>query len=1003
MMRICYLFISIALSILSTVPSTLAIFADEAYHIDYQHQLLGLPQPHSTFFHRPRKDERASLLYTLSDQGILGAVNPGTGAIVWRQLLTTNTSGTSGCEAGVQSFLRAAEGEGIVVSAVNGHINAWDAMTGREVWNNEFKGLAKDLEVIETAGNEAHKDSLVLFEQAGKGVIRRINGENGDVVWEYALEGGDVPFQVSTNVKSVFAVSLHGARGGYNLKITSLDPVTGRKLDEYTLTSKSDVHGPEDVLFVGANMAAPIIAWADKSLKALNVNILGSKQIRSLNLASVSEDINKVVIHAPHLVQSQSHFLVHSQSSTSHWADVYHIDIAAGTITEAYHLPKLPGKGAFSTSSSDDNVYFTRHTQDEVIVVSSISHGVLGRWPLKTEEDAGHVVHGVSEVVSKSADSYSVRSAVVTTVDNWDMIRNGVPAWRRVEGLTGAIAAAWAEIPEAEDLAKTLEAEAHSSPLAAYIHRVNRHISELQYLPGWLQSLPARFLSSVIPGDSSRALEGPLVRDNFGFRKLVIVATERARVYALDAGNQGKVVWSRNAHNDFPAGKKWNVNGIFVNNTMGIVTIGSADGAAVAFKTATGAITVTEFPDSETAVQSIAMVDSPFGQQLVSIGVGGIPLHFSKEIAPKDGIVVRGASGEVKGLTFSNKDGKIVHNEAWTFQPAAGQRILSVTARPAHDPVASIGRVLSDRTVLYKYLNQNTVLVTAVSEAACTASFYLLDSVSGEVLYSTTHDAVDTTQPITSLLTENWFVYSLWGDIASDSASSPSAKGYQLVVSELFESSLSNDRGPLGASANYSSLRPSDTPSDEPALPHIISQAFIIPEAISHMTVTQTRQGITTRQLLGTLASSNSIVAIPRNLLDPRRPVGRDPTPGEMEEGLIKYSPVLEFDPKMIITHKREVMGVKNVITSPALLESTSLVFAFGVDVFGTRLTPSLAFDILGKDFNRLALVVTVTALTAGVGVVAPLVSGFAAEFSKILLTHFQVRRKQINARWQTS
>ena len=898
-------------------------------------------------------------------------------------------------ETGVQGFLRAAEGEGIVVSAVEGRVNAWDAMTGREVWNNEFEGLAKDLEVMEMAGDEAHKDMLVLFEQAGKGVLRRLNGANGNVVWGYALEGADVPFQVSTNVKNIFVVSLHGAPGGYNLKVTSLDPVTGKKHDDYTLTSKSDVHGPEDVLFVGANMAAPIIAWTDKSLKVLNVNILGTKQIRNLNLASAGEDVNKVIIHAPHFVKSQPHFLVHSQSPTSHWAEVYHIDIVASTIAEAYHLPKLPGKGAFSTSSSDANVYFTRHTQDEVIIVASISHGVLGRWPLKTEEDAGYVVHGVSEVVSKSANSYAVRSAVVTSMENWDMIRNGVPAWRRVEGLTGAVAAAWAEIPEAEDLAKTLEAEAHSSPLSAYIHRVNRHLNDLQYLPGWLQNLPTRFLSSILPSDGAKAQDSPLIRDGFGFRKLVIVATERAQVYALDTGNQGKVVWSQKAFDNIPAGKKWDVKEIFVNNTMGIVTIGSADGKAIAFKTATGAITVTELPNSDTPVQSIAVVDSPFGKQLVSIGVGGIPIHYSKEMAPKDSIVVRGASGEVKGLTFDIKESKIVYNEAWTFQPAAGQRIVSVTARPAHDPVASIGRVLSDRTVLYKYLNPNIILVTTISEGVSTASFYLLDSASGEVLYSTTHDSVDTTQPITSLLTENWFVYSLWGDVDAESTSLPAAKGYQLVVSELFESSLSNDRGPLGASANFSSLKPSDTPSDDPALPYVMTQTFIIPEAISHMTVTQTRQGITTRQLLCTLTSSNSIVAIPRNLLDPRRPVGRDPTPGDMEEGLIKYNAFLDFDPKMIITHKREVMGIKDVIASPALLESTSLVFAYGVDVFGTRLTPSLAFDILGKDFNRLALVATVTALTIGVGFLAPMVSDSANGDSRPLLTYSRCEKSK--------
>jgi hypothetical protein len=77
----------------------------------------------------------------------------------------------------------------------------------------------------------------------------------------------------------------------------------------------------------------------------------------------------------------------------------------------------------------------------------------------------------------------------------------------------------------------------------------------------------------------------------------------------------------------------------------------------------------------------------------------------------------------------------------------------------------------------------------------------------------------------------------------------------------------------------------------------------------------------------------------------------------------------------MILTHRREVIGVRDVITTPALLESTSLVFAYGIDVFGTRVAPSAAFDILGKSFNKMSLVATVTALGIGVAVLAPMVS----------------------------
>jgi hypothetical protein len=92
-------------------------------------------------------------------------------------------------------------------------------------------------------------------------------------------------------------------------------------------------------------------------------------------------------------------------------------------------------------------------------------------------------------------------------------------------------------------------------------------------------------------------------------------------------------------------------------------------------------------------------------------------------------------------------------------------------------------------------------------------------------------------------------------------------------------------------------------------------------------------------------------------------------------EGLVRYQPVIEFDPKWILNHKREVLGIQEVVTSPALIESTSLVFAYGLDVFGTRLTPSFSFDILGKDFNKFQMLATVAALAVATFVVAPLVS----------------------------
>jgi hypothetical protein len=959
--------ISLALSAIALVPATNAVFADEAYAVDYHHQLLGVPQRDTTFFYKPKNGDRATLLYTLSDLGVIGAVNPGTGDVVWRQLIEQDGKG----------FLRAVDGDGWVVSAIEraGKVQAWDAINGRLKWAVTSEGVVRDLEVLETVSEGKGKDALALFEEQNKGILRRLSGQTGQLVWEYKDETGDVPFQISTNVRNVFVVSLQGKAGGYNVKVSVLDAVNGKKTDEAILATKGDVTDIEDVMFVGANSAMPIVAWVDKGLKELKVNILGSNKVQSLALESTDGPIQMVTLHAPQLVQSLPHFLVHVESANAHWADVFHIDLVSGTISKAYSLPAIPAKGAFSTSAQDANVYFTRHTEKEDLVYSSTSDKALSINPIQPDIVSRDIVHGVSEVVSRpETGTYAVRSALTLSDDTWVMTRNGAPAWIRFEGLSGVVAAEWVELPEQVNLARTLEAEAHSSPLAAYLHRVQRHINDLQHLPAYLQTVPQRVLSSFLPTNANATQSSTLARDNFGFKKLVIVATERGRLFGLDAGDHGRVVWSKQAY-DLPAGEKWVVKGIFVDNAKGLATIRGSEGEYIIVKTLTGDVVETMWRGSMPPVKATALVESASGKWLMPVGPNGNPGNFPEAWAPKSHVVVQGENGEVNGLVFVTENGQAKPVTTWTFNPVAGDEVLSLTARPAHDPVASIGRVLGDRSVMYKYLNPNTVLVTTISKSASTASFYLLDSVSGEVLYSTTHEGVDISQPIVSLLTENWFVYSLWSDLTPASVNPQTAKGYQLVISELYESPIPNDRGPLGEAQNFSSIDPIDSAEETSTAPHVIAQTFVVPEAISHMAVTQTRQGITSRQLICTLANSNAIVGIPRNAIEARRPVDRDPTPQEMEEGLVKYAPFIDFVPQATLTHRREVFGIKKVITSPALLESTSLVFAYGLDVFGTRVAPSLAFDILGKGFGKVNLLLTVGALAAGVAVVAPMVS----------------------------
>lgn len=172
----------------SLVPSALAILADEAYHIDYHHALLGQPGAANTFFHRSSPSSVASLLYTHSDKNILGAVNPKDGSVVWRQNVTEYFPQAVGSSNEV--FLRAADNDDALVSAFGSGVSAWDAIDGRFRWIQRITdGVVKDLELVPDRPEEImHRHDVLVLSGDKKGVLRRLDIDYGSVVWEYKDE-----------------------------------------------------------------------------------------------------------------------------------------------------------------------------------------------------------------------------------------------------------------------------------------------------------------------------------------------------------------------------------------------------------------------------------------------------------------------------------------------------------------------------------------------------------------------------------------------------------------------------------------------------------------------------------------------------------------------------------------------------------------------------------------------------------------------------------------------
>jgi hypothetical protein len=59
-------------------------------------------------------------------------------------------------------------------------------------------------------------------------------------------------------------------------------------------------------------------------------------------------------------------------------------------------------------------------------------------------------------------------------------------------------------------------------------------------------------------------------------------------------------------------------------------------------------------------------------------------------------------------------------------------------------------------------------------------------------------------------------------------------------------------------------------------------------------------------------------------------------------------------------------MNLRGVTSAPAVLESASLLFCYGTDLFFTRITPAAHFDSLQSDFSYGLLVVALLVLTVG-------------------------------------
>lgn len=524
------------------------------------------------------------------------------------------------------------------------------------------------------------------------------------------------------------------------------------------------------------------------------------------------------------------------------------------------------------------------------------------------------------------------------------LLRRDKVLWIREESLANILTVEMIDLPvsDAEAAIEKEFADKEGGVFGMLTRRLSSQLLQLKSL-----------ISTVIGLASSKGItdgSAELVRDTFGLHKIIVAVTKSSKIFGID-NEKGDITWQFYLKDLTYFDVHREEVPMFLQRTTrhlphpAIVTLlmrHKVTGETVLFSF--NPITGQSFPDtgSEGKFLGSRITQALLLPKQTEEFVNGLLLLTSNNeviiwpesaryVALQEAHVlymynVNVDTGAITGYNF-HKDGQIlVPIELWKMN--LPEKIVCVVGKRQGERVHSQGRVLADRSVLYKYINPNLVVAVTYSQDPLhknTIGVILLDTVSGDVILSLVHKRA--TLPIHVVHSENWIVYTYFND---------KSRRTEIITLDLYEGKIQKN------TTAFSSL-------DPPIGPLVERQAYIFPHTITAMKETITEKGITSKHVLVGL-STGSVMEVPWAVLDPRRSIS--PTPEMRDEGVLPYMPELVLPMESIITYNHTLASIKGIHTSPAILESTSLVFIYGLDLFYTRVAPSKTFDVLKDDFE---------------------------------------------------
>ncbi|KAM0733593.1 ER membrane protein complex subunit 1 [Formica fusca] len=531
------------------------------------------------------------------------------------------------------------------------------------------------------------------------------------------------------------------------------------------------------------------------------------------------------------------------------------------------------------------------------------------------------------------------------------LLQHNKLVWAREEALASIVAVEIIELPMS-DRDQAIETEFDQKErdvLSMFLRRITSQINQAR-----------AFFQTILdlgPQQSNQRID--LVRDKFGLHKMIVAVTSAGKLYGIET-RRGEIIWQLRLPNIRGFTKLSNIMILYVQRGSRHFPHPPQCALLAEDKETGEGVVYTFNPITGQPLDGLVKLGYKIKQSMLLHvttddflrGILILDARDKVHVYPDSAITVAASLGKSTylftadqttgilsgfSLSYSTTQELIAHKVWELLLSPRNQRITQVAAKNPIERVHSQGRVLSDRSVLYKYINPNLVAVVTEGIGHAhknTLNLYLLDVVSGAMIFSITHKRVR--GPIHIVHSENWLVYGYFNE---------KGRRTEIATLELYEGKIQSN------TTVFSSLATTK-------LPIVERQAFIFPASIEYMQETITEKGITSKHIIVALANGG-VLELPWMMVDPRRPTN----PEMREEGVIPYMPEIPIHMDAIINYNQSVSRVTGIHTSPSGLESTCLVFVHGLDLFYTRVAPSKTFDVLKEDFDYYLIVIVLAAL----------------------------------------